>query len=237
MSIHRDHRSRVRQRFMEQGLDSFNEHQVLELLLFYSIPRIDTNEIAHRLMERFGSLAQVIDAPVKELTKVEGIGENSAVFISLLKQLLRYYHVNRRNQTCILRTIEECGDYLKPRFNGRDYETVFLLCLDAKCKVLACRLVEEGGVNSAGVSIRKVVDIALTENATSVVLAHNHPSGVALPSPEDVQTTYQIAQALKMVDVVLTDHIVVADDEYVSMVQSNYYAADTVWDEFEQVLR
>ena len=101
-------------------------------------------------------------------------------------------------------------------------ETVFLLCLDAKCKVLACRKVGEGSVNSANVPIRRIVEIALATNATSVVLAHNHPSGIALPSDEDVATTYRVAEALRMVDIILVDHIVVADDDFVSMVHSGH---------------
>ena len=109
-----------------------------------------------------------------------------------------------------------------PRFFGRKVETVFLLCLDAKCKVLCCKEVGEGSVNSAGISIRRIVETALGANATSVVLAHNHPSGMALPSAEDIQTTRRVAAALNTVDILLADHIVVADDDFVSMVQSGY---------------
>ncbi len=223
MSIHSGHRARVKARFLEEGLDGFDEHQVLELLLFYAIPQRDTNEIAHKLLNHFKTLSQVIDAPVKELMKIDGIGKNAATFLSLLKQLERYYHVNRSLQSSILKTLDQCGEYLVPFFNGLTKETVYLLCLDAKCKVLCCRMVDEGGVNSTGISIRKVVDMALTENATSVVLAHNHPSGVAVPSGEDIRATVRVAQALKLVDVTLMDHIVVADGDYVSMVHSNYF--------------
>ncbi len=223
MSVHQGHRARVKARFSKEGLDGFNEHQVLELLLFYAIPQRDTNEIAHNLLNRFGSLPQVIDAPVKELKKVEGMGENAAVFISLMKQLERYYHVNRAQKADILNSLDQCGEYLVPFFNGLTNETVYLLCLDAKRKVISCRAIDEGGVNSTGVSIRKIVDIALTENATSVILAHNHTSGVAVPSTEDVQATYQIAKALQFVDVTLMDHIVVADGDFVSMVHSKYF--------------
>ena len=109
-----------------------------------------------------------------------------------------------------------------PRFFGRKVETVFLLCLDAKCKVLCCREIGEGSVNAASISVRKVVEAALSANATTVVLAHNHPSGVALPSADDVQTTRRIAAALSAVEVKLIDHIVVAEGDFISMVQSGY---------------
>lgn len=223
MSVHEGHRERLRQRFQTEGLDSFNEIQMLELLLFYAIPRKDTNLIAHGLLDHFGSVAQVLDASVEELREVPGVGENAAVFLSLIAQSYRYYLVNKAKHACALRSIEECGSYLCSFFQGRRNEMVYLLCLDAKCGVLGCKMIAEGSVNSASVPIRKVVETALTTNATAVILAHNHPSGVALPSDEDAQTTFMIAEALSMVGIQLIDHIVVADNDYVSVRQSGKY--------------
>ena len=220
MSIHDGHRGRVKERFLREGLDHFSDIQVLELLLFYAIPRKDTNPIAHALLDHFGSLAQVLEAPVEELQRVNGISENAALLLSLTTSVGRVYQIRRSEQVQILNTITKCGDYLKHFFFGRRNEMVYLLCLDAKCKVLCCREVGEGSVNSANVPIRRVVEIALGCNATSVVLAHNHPSGLAIPSPDDVLTTKKLAAALSAVEVQLVDHIVVADDDYVSMVQS-----------------
>ncbi len=223
MAMHDGHRQRLRDRFVLEGLDNFDELQVLELLLFYAIPRLDTNPIAHRLLKKFGSLSQVLEAPVEELQKVEGVGRNTAIFLHLTTSVGRYYMVNRAMQNTVLSTTEKCGEFLAPFFHGRRNETVFLLCLDAKCKLLCCREVSEGSVNSAGVSPRKVVEIALGANATTVVLAHNHPSGIAVPSAEDVQTTYRVANALDTVEITLADHIIVADGDYTSMAQSGYY--------------
>ena len=126
-------------------------------------------------------------------------------------------------ENVILTTIEQCGEYLMPHFHGLQNETVFLLCLDAKCKVLSCKKVGEGSVNSASISIRKIVEQALGSNAVSVVLAHNHPSGLAIPSTEDIQTTHRLGRALNAVEILLVDHLVVADDEFVSIVQSGKY--------------
>ena len=219
-SIHKGHRERLKQRFLEEGLDNFTDIQVLELLLFYSIQRKDTNPIAHALLEHFGSLSRVLEAPIEELQKVPQITEHSAVLLKLVTELARYYQVDSAQQTEILTTLDACGKYLVPRFFGRTKETVFLLCLDAKCKVLCCKELGEGSVNSASISVRKVVETALSANATTVVLAHNHPSGIAVPSNEDIQTTRRIAAALNAVEIYLADHIVVADGDYVSMVQS-----------------
>lgn len=221
-SLHGGHRDRLKKRFLQQGLDGFTDIQALELLLFYSIPRQDTNPIAHKLLQHFGSLSQVLEAPAEELMQVGGIKEHSAVLLNLINQMGRFYLVDKAQRERVLPTIEDCARYLQPYFYGRMNETVFLLCLDAKCKALCCKEVGEGSVNSAGISVRRIVETALREGATTVVLAHNHPSGIAIPSPEDIQTTRRVAAALQSVEIHLADHIVVADDDYVSMVQSGY---------------
>lgn len=219
--MHEGHRARVKKRFLEEGLDHFSDIQALELLLFYAIPRADTNPIAHRLLDHFGSLSQVLEASPEELKKISGVGESGALLLNLIPQMGRFYMTDRASTPGVLTTLEQCSQYLMPRFFGRKLETVFILCLDAKCKVLCCREVGEGGTNSTGISIRRVVETALGVNASSVVLAHNHPSGVALPSLEDIQTTRRVAMALQAVEIVLVDHIIVADDDYVSIAQSD----------------
>ncbi len=225
-SIHRGHRQRLKERFLRDGLDNFEEHQVLELLLFYGIPQRDTNPIAHALMDRFGSLSRVLEATPEELAEVDYVGDNVSTLFKLVTEVSRYYQVNCAMREKILTTIDACGKYLTPFFYGRQQETVFLLCLDAKCKVLCCEKVGQGGVNSAGVPIRQIVEAALKANASSAILAHNHPSGLALPSREDVQTTRRVAVALDAVEVELTDHIIVADNDWVSLAQSGLYRAD-----------
>ncbi|MBQ7345219.1 MAG: RadC family protein [Oscillospiraceae bacterium] len=223
-SIHDGHRGRLRERFLAEGLDNFTDVQVLELLLFYCIPRQDTNALAHELLRQFGSLSQVLETSVEGLKTVKGIGENAATFLRLIPAVTRYYAVDRgmRNDAPLL-TTEDVGKYLLGYFQGQSNETVYLLCLDAKCKPLCCPKIGEGSVNSAGVPVRRVVEAALSANATSVVLAHNHPSGIALPSKEDILTTRRVAAALDAVEVTLADHLVVADGDFVSMLQSGYY--------------
>ena len=221
-SVHSGHRQRLKTRFLDSGLDTFTDVQALELLLFYAIPQKDTNPIAHALLDRFGSLSQVLDAEIEELEKILGSSSHAATLLRLVTELGRFYQVDSAQRTEVLTSLDACGAYLVPRFFGRKLETVFLLCLDAKCKVLCCRQIGEGSVNAASISVRKVVEAALSANATSVVLAHNHPSGVALPSADDVQTTRRIAAALSAVEVRLIDHIVVAEGDFISMVQSGY---------------
>ena len=223
MSVHQGHRQRLRERFLEEGLENFQEHEVLELLLYYCIPRRDTNALAHDMIDHFDSLAAVLEAPAKELKAVDGVGDSVATFITLLQAAERYYLVHRQDDGIPLTSVEACGRYLIPKFRNLRNESVYLLSLDAKCKMLSCRLVGEGSVNSAAVPIRRIVEMALDAGATSVVLAHNHPSGIALPSGEDVQTTRRLAMALNAVEIALVDHIIVADEDYVSVVQSGMY--------------
>ena len=223
MSIHEGHRDRLRKRFREEGLEAFTDIQALELLLFYCIPRKDTNPIAHELLHRFGTLAGVLEAPAAELKKVPGIGDVGADLLTMMLPLFRFYRVSKQNKLEIIHDVRNYGQILMDQLADKRNEEVYLLCMDAKCKMLSCKKVGEGSVNSAAVPIRRIVEMALAVNATSVVLAHNHPSGIAVPSEDDIRTTYRLAIALGAVDIQLVDHIVVADDDYVSMVQSQYY--------------
>ena len=225
-TIHGGHRQRLKKRFLEEDLDHFSEHQVLELLLFYCIPRQDTNPIAHTLLDHFGSLENVMNAAPAELSKVPGIGESATTFISFLNSFYRYCATHRSQKDNILLSLNDCVNYMKPLFDKLRLETVYLLCLDAKGKVLCCKKVGEGSINSAAVPIRKIVEMALNAGASTAVLAHNHPSGIAIPSTEDQLTTRQLSAALSSVDITLADHIVVADGDGVSMRQSGWYDPD-----------
>ena len=226
MSIHSGHRERVKKRYREEGLDGFAPHQVLEMILFYCIPRQDTNPLAHRLLDTFGSLEAVLHASPKELKKVEGVSDGVADYLTMFRSVARFCRIQEAQTAKILKSAEDCGNYLLPHFYNLSRETVYLLCLDAKCQVLCCKKLGEGSVNTAAVPIRRIVETALADNAVMVILAHNHPSGLAIPSGEDVQTTRRLAVALDTVDITLADHIVVADNDFVSMTQSGFYRAE-----------
>ena len=220
MESHKGHRQRLKSRYLETGLEGFDDVTALELLLFYAVPRQDTRPIAKRLVERYGSLAAVLEAPIEDLLQVEGVGPGGAVLMTLIPHVARRYLMQRAEVGEILNTTERCGAYLVPRFFGERDEVVWLLCLDGKCKVLDCRMLFRGSVNAVNVSVRKIVQTALACNATAVVLAHNHTTGIALPSHEDIQTTARLKATLHAVDVCLMDHLVVAGDDFVSMADS-----------------
>lgn len=219
-NIHSGHRERLRHSFAVGGLDPFSEVTTLEFLLFYVIPRQDTNPIAHRLLDTFGSLPGVFDASLEDLQHVGGLTENAATLIKLIPALARRYQISRSSMTDILNSTQKCGDYIAPYFLMATEEMVYLLALDAKCKVLGCIRLSCGSINSTALDIRAVVEQSLRMKASSVVIAHNHTSGIAVPSQEDIRSTRLLAQALDSVDVLLADHIIVADGDYVSLAES-----------------
>lgn len=217
------HRQRVKDRFRKEGLEHFHEVHVLELLLFYCVPRKDTKDLARRLLDRFGSLSLVLEASLEELEQVEGVGPNISTFLKLITAVDRYYWTNRAGREVCLDDVQKYGNYLKGKFLGQRNEMVYLLCLDAQCRVLCCKKLDEGNVNSAKLSPRQVVEAALNVGATTVVLAHNHTSGLALPSMEDISTTRYLGRVLDSIGVILTDHVIVAENDFVSLAQSGYY--------------
>jgi DNA repair protein RadC len=216
---------RPREKLLRDGPESLSTVEVLAIILGTGTRSKSVMELAGEVLaldER--GLRYLAECSPEELKKVKGIGEKAATFLNMIPAVTRYYGVERgKREDKPLRTINDCGNYLREYFRGHSNETVYLLCLDAKCKPLCCPKIGEGSVNSAGVPIRRVVEAALGANATSVILAHNHPSGLALPSHEDVVTTRRVAAALDAVEVRLADHIVVADGDFTSLLQSGYY--------------
>lgn len=217
---HIGHRQRMKQRFLLNGERAFDDHQLLELLLFYSIPQGDTNPLAHRLLKRFGGLSGVMDAPVEELTKVEGIGEHTALLIHLLPQFARRCQQDRVNLNTVVRSSDEAADLLRPYFYGACNELLYQLSLDARGRVLGCDLLHEGSANLCMLDIRLVTETALRHRARSILLAHCHASGLPIPSPEDRLATLQCKSVLDRLQIELLDHLVFADGEYVSMAKS-----------------
>ncbi|MEE1282631.1 MAG: JAB domain-containing protein [Acutalibacteraceae bacterium] len=218
---HNGHRNRLRKKFLDNSFDGLETHEILELMLYYAIPRKDTNPIAHKLIDSFGSLSAVFDAPIDKL-KEQGISENCAIYLKLIPQICRMYMEDKHNNSEKIIDIDNIGEKLKHKFVGRDYEAVVLLLLDSKYKEVFCGVVNKGSVSACEVYVRKVIELAVLYNAKFAVLAHNHPSGLALPSNADIVTTKKVYQALRLIDVVLLDHVIVADDDYVSLKESGF---------------
>lgn len=219
-SVHSGHRERVKELFLKTGLDSFSPHAVLELLLYYAIPQKDTNPIAHDLMKKFGSLSGVFDAPMEELTKVDGIGKSAAVLLKMVPQLSRLYEENLDRDKKTICDYDEAGQLFVKKFIGRQNEVVMLMLLDSRERILYCDAVNEGSVTAANIYIKTIVRLAVRYNAVYAILAHNHPSGECLPSKQDLDTTRWIFEALGTVEVRLIDHIIIGGNDYVSLANS-----------------
>lgn len=206
---HEGHRQRLRNRFLSGDLSSFAPHEVLELLLTYAIPRRDTNPIAHKLMDTFGSFHAVLEAPVEELKRVEGIGQNAALLLNLLLPIQRLYEKDKLGKRLSLKTFNEVAQYCVSLVKGIRIERFYVLCFDSRLQLISCQLIAEGTLNEVAVYPRRVLSALLIHNASGAVLCHNHPGGSPTPSNEDIELTQMVNTLLSGVSIRLYDHILV----------------------------
>ncbi|MDD4493423.1 MAG: DNA repair protein RadC [Eubacteriales bacterium] len=217
--LHTGHRNRIKNRYRLNGLDSFEDHEVLELLLFYSIPMKDTNHLAHKMLSEYGSLASLFEADPVDIQKKCGVTENTALLVSLIPSLARRYFNRKWGTKPVLDSSYKAGKYSTTLFTGRVYEAFYAICLDSQNRVNYPVLVHKGTLNEAPVYPRLIVEAALRHQANSVILAHNHPGGSMQPSTADVDVTRKIKAALEVISVKVNDHIIVAGENYVSFAE------------------
>lgn len=217
--MHEGHRKRLKERFEKEGLDCFEPHQVLELLLFFSIPRRDTNPIAHQLIKKYGSLSGVFEADLKDLASTSGIGENTSILLTLIPNLARRYMKDKWRDKPELNSSTKAGEYAVTLFAGLIYEAFYVICLDAQNKVNFTELAHEGTINEAPIYPRIIVETALRHKANSVILAHNHPGGSLNPSRADIEATRKIKSALEGISIKVVDHIIVCGEKYISFAE------------------
>lgn len=211
---HKDHRERLRQRFVREGMDNFPDHNKLELLLFYAIPRKDTNELAHRLLEAFGSFAGVLDADYEALCRVEGIGENAATFLKLMPQVARAYLMDKETRYPTFGDLHKMGSYLVNYFVGETNEKAVVIFLNNRVEMIDLLVLSEGIVNAAEIPVRKIAEAGLARKASFFLLAHNHPDGTCLPSEEDRALTAHISRLFRDLGMPLAEHLVIGGSSY-----------------------
>lgn len=219
--IHSGHRQRLKEKFIEGGIEILEPHEVLELVLFYAIPRRNTNITAHKLIEKFGSVSAVFDAPARILEEVPGVTRSVATFIKIIPELCRVYLEDKFYPESTDFDLVQARNFLKLKFVGRLDEIVAIMLFDAKGKNVYCGVVSEGSVNSVDICARKIIELISNYSASAILLAHNHPSGNAIPSREDMATTKSLSQLFKSIKVQFLDHIIVAENDYVSLRESN----------------
>ncbi|MDD4210799.1 MAG: DNA repair protein RadC [Clostridia bacterium] len=215
-NLHEGHRERLRVRAIENGLDSFNEHQVLELILSFYLPRVDTNPIAHKLIKEFGSLAKVLEAKTSDLMKVDGMGEKASAFIELIPQILKAYKKSKMQSGVCITSPMQVFDYLGDMIKLVPYEEFYLICLNSKSKVLLAKLLSKGTNNQVSLNLQQITQTALQTSASGIILVHNHPSGTSQPSAEDIILTKKVYLSLSLNGICVMDHLIIAKDDYYS---------------------
>lgn len=219
---HDGHRERMRERYQKQGLDGFAAHEVLELLLFYALPRKNVNPLAHALIDRFGSLHAVLEATPEQLMRVEGVGPQAAQYLTLYHQVEKRLARSREAPRPRVLNRSMAESYCARLLAGQKRERFYAVCLNGQMEVIHDALIAEGSLTDVPAYPRVVAEAALDHNAHAVLLCHNHPSGSPVPSQNDLDATARIGEVLSGLDVVLTDHIIVADGETLSMVQRHF---------------
>lgn len=215
--LHANHRARMQQRVRENGLESLQEHEALEYLLFYAIPRKDTNALAHRLIEHFGSFCRVLEAEEEALCQVEGIGPTSARYIHSVLEFSRYYALHKRDPRKPIRTFEDEVEYLRPLFMGYQEEYFYLVALNDGGHPLQTVLLGKGIPNQVTFDYQQLARIAVSTRCTCVLLAHNHPSGLASPSLSDQDATARIAALLGPLGITVFDHVILTPTDAASL--------------------
>ena len=220
-TLHSGHRERLRERLRTAGLSAFPEHEVLELLLTYAIPQRDVNPLAHELIAAFGSLNAVLCADENELLRVKGLGKNAALLLTMMPQLMRYCQMRALGERPKILTLADAAAYCAPLFGGVAEERIYMICLNQAGHVLHRSLLHTGTVDQVALHPRTVVETAIRHSAYAVILAHNHPGGMAEPSQPDIDVTQRIATALHLIGIQLVDHMIFAGPEAYSMVRGH----------------
>lgn len=230
-NIHAGHRQRLKAAMREHGLEPYNDIQVLEALLFYAIPNGDTNPTAHRLLEQFGSFHAVLEADFDELRKVKGIGENAASLICFMKQICGYYFKSKNSEISKrvqMESYEDLCKYFERAFVDEKYEQIRVMGLDDRLYMMCEEVISEGDFGRVEVSVKKLAEFCFKNCCNRIVISHNHPNGVALPSAADISLTKDIVELLDELEIELLDHIIVGRGGSYSM--RNSQQAFKVWD-------
>lgn len=216
MSIHKGHRGRMREEVLKGGYPTFNDLRSLEYLLFYTRARGDVNPVAHALLDEFGSLARVLDADVDALKKVSGVGENTAVYIKVIRSLSEKYMASRVRVDVLLRNTREVYRQFSPYFEGATEKKTFLAAMDSKHKLLGIKAIDFDEKKEDGISLRAVVDATITLHATKVIIAQNHFGDDREPSETVLEETEYIKNYLKHLSVTLVDRVMLLEDGILS---------------------
>ncbi len=218
-AVHQNHRKRMIERFKKEGFFGFATHELLEMLFYFSQPRVDTNPCAHSLLENFGSLQNVMNASLERLCTVKGMGETSAILLKLVVELERRYLMENTKSDEVYDTLGKVADFLYPYFHGVDHECLYMMMLNNRMNLLDCVLISEGVVNSTTIQTSKISRLIWEKNASAVIFAHNHPSGLAIPSASDTEAGKQLNYFLGFLEVISVEHLIFAENRFCTLMK------------------
>ena len=213
-NCHEGHRQRMRDKYMRVGADNLETHELIEMLLYYCIPRRDTNGLAHEMLDHYGSLDRLLSARVEELEQFEYVSHSGAVLIKLIGEIERRRMIENASSVYRYDSLDKVGEFLISLFRGQTEERLYLLAFDSGMKLIGCSLVSIGTINTVNVCANKIVELAVSLNASNIIIAHNHPGGVAVPSQNDISLTHTIESLTGLLHVRLLCHMIVAGDRY-----------------------
>ncbi len=215
------HRERLRKRYIKSGLEGFNDYEVLELLLTYSIARKDVKPIAKELIEKFGTIDEIAKSDTKSLLEVDGIGEGSAVFLKLIGDIaLTLYREKIEDKDILtIKSKNSLLSYLRGEIGYSPREEFKILFLDTSNKLIASETLFSGTIDKSAIYPREIVERVIKNRAKSVIFAHNHPSGSISPSKKDIELTQYMYDSLKLLEIRLLDHIIITKNSYFSFLE------------------
>lgn len=222
-NMHDNHRQRMMERCLRTGFASFADHEVLEMLLYYSKPRGDTNETAHMLLERFGRIDTVFEASAEELMQIDGVGQHSAVLMQLIRESARRYTRAAMQSRKRFTHIRDVAEFANACFVGATTEQLYLFLFNNGMEMIDFVLLTTGAINSAEIPTRLMLEKAILKKASCAVLAHNHPHGMAVPSDSDIQLTYHAAEVLQLINIPLLEHLVFAENRFTCIMKTHYH--------------
>ncbi len=220
--MHTNHRSRMRERFIHEGSDHYATHELLEMILYYGKPQGDTNPCAHELVERFGGIKGILEASVEELQEVKGVGEHTAILFNLITELLRRYEREIRLPIPTYDTLSKMATYMHSYFVGRSTERLYMMVFNNRMNLIDFTMISKGSANSTDICLRRIEQCIFRKNGTSVILAHNHPNGLPLPSNEDLEITESVYRHLASINITLIEHLIFTDDRFFPIMKTHF---------------
>lgn len=219
-NVHRGHRQRMREKFLQSGLEGFAEHELIEMMLYYAVPIKNTNELAHRLKNEFGGIVNILDADESHLRSIEGVGDGTVTMIKFIRSCVEKYINEKDNISNVRLTPANINTYIKNLFFGHTREMLYAVLLDRDCIVKKVKKISVGTVNATPLYPREIVQFAVNEKYPYLLIAHNHPNGDPTPSAADLKITKTVELALSFIEVRLVDHVIVAGEKVVSIAKN-----------------